>query len=114
MKRGEVWTVAASGDYSGKPRPAVIIQASIFSQLAAVTVCGFTTTDVALFPRIEVEPTPANGLSERSWLMVDKITTVPRERLGRLVGVLDGADVDRMDRAILVFLGLTESSAGEP
>ena len=110
MTRGEIWTVAASGDFSGKPRPAVIIQASIFSELAAVTICGFTTTDVDLFPRIAVEPSPTNGLLEHSWLMVDKITTVPRERLGRRVGVLEAADVERLNRAILVFLGLAETS----
>ena len=109
MTRGEIWTVAASGEYSGKPRPAVIIQATAFADLAAVTICGFTTTEVERFPRIEVEPSSENGLTERSWLMVDKVTTVPRGRLGRRVGQLGAADLERLDRGLLVFLGLTET-----
>jgi mRNA interferase MazF len=38
--------------------------------------------------------------------MVDKLTTVPRARLGYRIGELDDEDVLRLNRAILVFLGL--------
>lgn len=38
--------------------------------------------------------------------MVDKITTVPKSKVGARVGRLDDVDISRLDRALLVFLGL--------
>ena len=42
--------------------------------------------------------------------MVDKITTVSRTKLGTRIGVLDGPDVVRLDRAVVVFLGIAATS----
>ena len=106
MKRGEVWTVSASG-YAGKPRPAVIIQDDRFDATASVTVCVFTTDDTdAPLCRIAVQPTAGNGLRAPSRLMADKLTTIAKERLGERIGRLDDEDVVRLERAVLVFLGL--------
>ena len=106
MKRGEIWTVAGGGDYTGKPRPAVIVQDDRFDATASVTICAFTTdpTDAPLI-RIPIEPSEENGLQGPSKLMVDKLTTVSRERVGYRVGRLGDQDLVRMNRAILVFLG---------
>ena len=38
--------------------------------------------------------------------MVDEITTVPRARMGRRIGQLASADLVRLGRAVMVFLGL--------
>lgn len=107
MKRGEIWTVSGGGSYTGKPRPAVIIQEDSFDATASVTLCAFTSdaTDAPLF-RLIIEPSEINGLRLASRLMVDKITTVPKERLGEKIGRLDDADVLRLNQAVLVFLGL--------
>lgn len=117
MSRGEIWTVAGAGDYAGKPRPAVIVQDDRFDGTRSVTVCAFTTTptDVPL-ARPLIEPTPLNGLRGPSRIMVDKITTVPRPKLGRRMGALDTEDMVRLERAIMVFLGLAGSGLrrGEP
>ena len=106
MKRGEVWTVSGTG-YAGKPRPAVIVQDDRFDATASVTICVFTTdeTEAPLF-RLPVTPNERNGLGSVSRLMVDKITTVPKERLGEPIGRLDDEDVVWLNRAILVFLGV--------
>ncbi len=106
MKRGEVWTVSGAG-YAGKPRPAVIVQDDRFDATASVTVCVFTTDapEAPLF-RLPVTPSDRNGLRSVSRLMVDKLTTVSKERLGERIGRLDDEDVVRLNRAILVFLGL--------
>ena len=106
MKRGEVWTVSGAG-YAGKPRPAVIVQDDRFDAAASVTVCAFTTdeTEAPLF-RLPVSPSDGNGLRSVLRLMVDKLTTVSKERLGKRLGRLDGPDMMRMNRAMLVFLGL--------
>lgn len=106
MKRGEVWTVSGGG-YAGKPRPSVIIQDDRFDATASVTVCVFTTDDTEspLF-RIPVEPGESNGLRLRSKLLVDKITTVSKDRLGEKIGRLEDRDLVGLERAILVFLGI--------
>lgn len=107
MRRGEVWTLSGSG-YAGKPRPAVILQDDRFDATESVTVCAFTTdaTDAPLF-RLATEPSGDNGLLATSRLMVDKITTVPKIRLGKRIGRLPDGDLVRLNRAIAVFLGLT-------
>ncbi len=112
MKRGEVWTVAGGGDYAGKPRPVVIVPVVIiqddrFDATDSLTVCAFTTdpTDAPLF-RLLVEPNAQNGLRLPSRLMADKLTTVPKGKLGARIGRLDDEDIVRLNRAMVVFLGL--------
>jgi mRNA interferase MazF len=107
VKRGEVWTVAGGPDYTGKPRPVAILQDDRFEGLESITFCPFTTnpTPAPLF-RLTVQPRDRNGLSEESSLMADKITTVARVKLGKRIGRLDDEDVVRLNRAVMVFLGL--------
>ena len=108
MRRGEIWTVSGGVDYAGKPRPVVIIQDDSFDATLSVTVCAFTTdeTEAPLF-RIAILPNPRNGLRQASRLMVDKITTVAKSKLGSRIGQLDAPDLVRLNQAMLVFLGLT-------
>jgi mRNA interferase MazF len=107
MKRGEIWTVASGAQYTGKPRPVVIVQDDRFDATRSIAVCGLTAnaTDAPLF-RIAVEPSERNGLRSSSRIMADKITTVSKTRLGSRVGRLDDKDLVRLNRAIVVFLGL--------
>lgn len=111
MRRGEIWTVAGGAAYVGKPRPAVIIQDDRFDATDSITVCAFTTDPTAapLF-RLLVKPTERNGLRTPSRVMVDKLTTVPKSRLGLQVGILGDEDMVRLNRALVVFLGLAGSS----
>jgi mRNA interferase MazF len=110
VKRGEIWTAAAGSGYVGKPRPVVIIQDDLFDATASVTVCALTTdpTDAPLF-RIPVDADETIGIRQPSRLMVDKITTVPRSKLGERVGRLSADDMTRLGRSIAVFLGLASS-----
>ncbi|MFM7229523.1 MAG: type II toxin-antitoxin system PemK/MazF family toxin [Cyanobacteriota bacterium] len=107
MKRGELWTMAGGSGYASKPRPVVIVQDDAFTARDSVTVC-LITTDISDLPvfRIPLEPTDTNGLRLVSRLMVDKVTTVPRNRLGLCIGQLTAEDLLRLNRALLVFLGL--------
>lgn len=106
MKRGEIWTISGGG-HAGKPRPAVIIQDDQFDATSSITVCAFTTDPTAaLLFRLLVTPSEQNRLRAESRLMVDKITTVPKERLGERIGRLDEEATTRLNRAILLFLGL--------
>jgi mRNA interferase MazF len=107
VRRTEIWTAAAGSGYAGKPRPVVVLQDDRFDALESVTVCAFTTdpTEAPLI-RLAVEPDEGNGLRERCSLMVDKITTIPRSKLGERMGRLADDDMVRLSRAALVFLGL--------
>ncbi len=112
MKRGEVWTVSGGADYANKPRPAVIVQEDSFASTNSVTICVFTTSErEASLYRLPVEPSSLNGLTRSSRLMVDKVSSVPRAKLGRRVGQLSAEDVSRLNQALLVFLGLARPVA---
>ena len=108
MKRGEIWTVAGAKDYAAKPRPAVILQDDRFDATESITICVMTTdpTEAPLF-RVPISPNERNGLNTLSRLMVDKITTVPKNKLGRRIGHLNAKDIERVNQAILIFLGLS-------
>ena len=110
MKRGEIWTASGGGKYTGKPRPAVIVQEDRFDGTDSVTICAFTSdpTEAPLL-RIAVEATADNGLTGTSRLMIDKVTTVPKTRLGACIGRLGDEDLVRLNRALVVFLGLAGS-----
>jgi mRNA interferase MazF len=111
MKRAEIWTVAGGPDYIGKPRPAVILQDDAFEGTASITLCPFTTQLVdAPLIRLPVEPTKQNGLNAACDVMVDKITTAARSKLRKRIGRLADEDMVRVNRAVVVFLGLAGRS----
>jgi mRNA interferase MazF len=99
--------MAGGSGYAGKPRPVLIVQDDAFAERDSVTVCLITTdpADLPVF-RIPVEPTADNGLRAASHLMADKVTTVQRSRLGQRIGCLADDDLLRLNRSLLVFLGL--------
>jgi mRNA interferase MazF len=107
VKRGEIWTASAESGYVGKPRPVVIVQDDRFDATASVTVCAFTTdpTDAPLL-RLLIEADEVTGIREPSRLMIDKVTTVPRSKLGERIGQLSDEDMIRLSRALVVFVGL--------
>jgi mRNA interferase MazF len=92
----------------------VIVQDNCFDATDSITVCAFTTdqTDATLI-RLLIKPDVNNGFHVVSRLMVDKLTTVPKSKLGKRIGRLDDQDILRLNQAILVFLGLTVSPRTE-
>jgi mRNA interferase MazF len=107
VKRGDIWTVAGGPDYAGKPRPALILQDDAFDATASITICPFTTHAIdAPLMRLPVDPSAQNGLRASSQLMIDKITTVSKKKLEIRAGRLSDQDIVRVNRAVLVFLGL--------
>ncbi len=110
MKRGDIYTAAARGAYTGKSRPVVIVQDDRFDATASVSVCPVTTNTVeAPLMRILVEPSEQNGLDRPSFLMVDKVTTVPRRNLQDHLGRLGDHQLVQLNRALMVFFGLAEA-----
>ncbi len=110
MRRGEVYTAAARGPYTGKPRPVLIVQDDRFDATASVTVCPFTTSPVeAPLLRLPIDPSEENGLDQPSKIMLDKVTTVPRSSLGDRLGKLRDDEFVALNRSLLVFLGLASA-----
>ncbi len=108
MQRGDVVAVADhSGDYTGKPRPAVIVQSDVFGTLDSVTICPLTSVaSEAPVIRLPIDASPALSLERASWVAVDKITTVRRNRIGASLGRLSAVELQRLNGALAVFLGL--------
>ena len=105
MKRGDLVTIALSGDY-GKPRPALVIQSDLFDAHPSITILPVTSElrEAPLF-RVRVEPTGENGLRKVSEVMVDKTQTVARDKVGSIIGHLEDDAMLAVNRALAVFLG---------
>lgn len=106
MKRGDLVTVALQGE-QGKPRPALIVQSDNFAGLGSVTVLPITGTilDAPLL-RIDVQPTPQNGLTKLSQVMIDKPQTPPLSKVGLVIGQAEDATMVAVNRALALFLDL--------
>jgi len=108
-RRGDLVTVAAKGPYTGKPRPALVIQASeTLAYRDSITICLLTADliEASLF-RVRIEANAANGLNQSSDVMADKVLTVPRSVLSnKPFGRLSASDLERVDTALRFWLGL--------
>ncbi len=106
IKRGDVVIVAMQGDY-GKPRPALIIQSDLFSETASVVILPITSTRIeAPLLRVEIPADAATGLRVSSDLMVDKVLTVRRDRIGQVIGQAPEEATQAASRNLAVFLGI--------
>lgn len=106
MKRGDLVTVAISGDF-GKPRPALIVQSDSFAETGTVTLLLVTSTPIdAPLLRVPLEPNSENGLVQPSWVMIDKAMSVKRERIGRVIGQVSEETMLTITRNLAVFLGI--------
>lgn len=106
IKRGSLVTVAAPGDY-GNPHPALVVQSDLFREHPSITLCLITSElrDTPLF-RLTVRPSPVNGLQTPFQIMVDKIVTVAREKIGEVIGQLEDDLMVEVNRALALWIGL--------
>lgn len=105
MKRGDLVTTVVSGDF-GKPRPALIIQSDHFETPSVTLLLLTSTIRPTYLARIDVKPSPENGLRQPSQIMVDRLMTVPRSRVGTIIGRLEAVTMDIVEQRLLTFLGL--------
>lgn len=107
MKRGELWTAAGGKHYASKPRPVLVVQDDRFDATDSITICPLTTdpTEIPLL-RIPLIPGAELGLDQPSSLLVDKLTTMPRSKLGERIGAVSDTDMLALSRCLVVFFGL--------
>ena len=108
MRRGDIVLIAdrSGGDYAGKPRPAVVVQAEIFEETGSIAVCPLTSQPTgALLLRVPVAAGEASGLRQPSHIAVEKITAVRRDRIGARIGQINAEEVAALNRSLAVFLG---------
>lgn len=108
MKRGDVVVVAARGAYTGKPRPALVVQSDLFNDThSSLTICPVTSDviDASLF-RVALPPGDRTGLQSPSQVMVDKVVSVPRSAVGDTIGQCDNAELDAVSDALRRWLDL--------
>jgi mRNA interferase MazF len=110
VKRGDVVLVAVSGDY-GKPRPALIVQSDLFDEHPSVSICLVSThlQQTPLF-RYQLEPESGNGLSTVSQVQIDKIMTIPRQKVGKVVGSLTARQMSEITRLIAFWFGIGDTT----
>ena len=105
MKRGDVVVLVLPGGY-GKPRPGLIVQGDRYAEHPSITILPLSTTITELDDiRLTVSPTAENGLREISQIMADRIQTVPRDKIGQVIGRLGADEMVAIDRALALFLG---------
>jgi mRNA interferase MazF len=109
VKRGTIVVVAAKGAYTGKPRPALVVQSDLFNPThSSVTICPITSdcVDAPLF-RIPLPPGERTGLRVTSQIMVDKIVSVPRSTITYQLGRCDEPELRAAEEALCRWLALS-------
>ena len=107
MKRGNVVTVAIQGDF-GKPRPALVLQSDVFSDIHATVTVALISSEIVQAPifRLDIEPSETNGLSRPSQVQIDKIMSIRSEKIDSVIGELNDVMMVRVNRALALWLGL--------
>lgn len=108
MKRGDIVIVATRGAYTGKPRPAVVVQSDTFNDShSSITICPITSevVDAPLF-RVSVPPGTRTGLTAPSQVMVDKVISVPRGAIGKRIGRFEPEELELVDDALRGWLAI--------
>lgn len=110
MRRGDLVTHAGPGDYSKKPRPALVIQSDRLMGSESVLLCLITSDDDAIpaLPHILVMPTQVNGLHRTSYVMVEKIIAARRGKCGPVLGQLGSEIMEQVDATLALVVGLAD------
>jgi mRNA interferase MazF len=107
IRRGTVLLVSPGGAGGRKPRPSIVVQADGLDFPETITVVPLTTFDSST-PDLKPTflPDELNGLKEQSSLMIQRIGSVRKSDIGGIIGDMSGEDMERIDAALMLLLGL--------
>ena len=104
-RRGDLVTVAFKGPYTGKPRPALVVQSNDAADLSSVVVCPVTRDLTEGAPlRVRIQPGNANNLQLASDVMADKLSAVPRQAVSAAFGRVRQAQLALVAIALRLLL----------
>ncbi len=107
IKRGTVVTVSAGGGIGHKPRPAIVVQNDDYAHSDTLVVVPLTgELSGELVTRPVFQPDSGNGLKEPSRLMTNRIAGTPIANVGKVIGIMSREDMERVDAALSLVLGL--------
>ena len=108
MKRGDIFAMAGAGDFSGKPRPGLVLQTDLFNEFhPSVTVCPLSShlTGDNIY-RIAISAGADSGLRSESEIEIDKLQSIWVRRLGQKIGRAPDVTMAEVDVALRRWLDL--------
>jgi mRNA interferase MazF len=107
ITRGNVVLMVVPSDL-GQPRPGIVIQADeLAADFSTILICPISSDlQDQLLLRPLINPAPENGLRLQSQIMTDKLVALRRDRIRRVIGRIDVETSEKLDRALLLVLGL--------
>ena len=110
-RRGEVYLVSFDptlGAEIKKTRPAVILQNDIANRASPITIVAAITSqfEEPLYPTEVLISAPEGGLQSDSVLLLNQIRSIDTQRLIRRLGKLKPETIGKVDRALILSLGL--------
>lgn len=108
MKRGDIVLCAdRSGDFTGKPRPVLIVQKTAYlANKESVIVCPLSTVLIEDELSFRLHPSDGNGLNETSDVRADLVSAVKRSRIGKHVGALSGDEMAKIDAILRDWMAI--------
>lgn len=99
-----------AGRYTGKPRPALVMQADLFSGTGSVVVCLITSTARAAPAGRSADRTAA--ALQPSWVQIEKLAAVSRQQIAQRIRSVDDAAMLDVARKLTVLLGIAGYPGG--
>ena len=108
--RGEIWGANLNptrGHEQAGHRPVLIVSTDIFNQGPAdlVVVLPLTRTGRRIPLHVQVDP-PEGGLIDRSYILVDAIRSIAKERLDRRWGTVSAGTMTVVEDYLAILLDL--------
>ena len=111
IKRGEIYYADLSpvvGSEQGGIRPVLIIQNDIGNKYSPTVIAAAITSqrDKTKLPTHITVDADGCGLAKDSIVLLEQVRTLDKKRLREKMGILDEQDMNRVDRALSVSLGI--------
>ncbi|HHT92101.1 MAG TPA: type II toxin-antitoxin system PemK/MazF family toxin [Clostridiaceae bacterium] len=112
IKRGDIYYADLSpvvGSEQGGVRPVLVVQNDIGNKYSPTIIVAAVTSQVnksKLPTHLELNANEYKGLSKNSVVLLEQLRTIDKRRLRERVCVLDPVLMKKIDKALLISLGL--------
>src|SRR5437763_1668082 len=112
LRRGAIhwadWSPGRGSEQAGR-RPALVVQADVANRndrYPNTVVATISRSGRDVPTHVLIDPSPANGLREISYVKCEQLLTISKERLEGSIGRLNEEEMERVDIAIKRVLAL--------